>query len=768
MIERRAIHSPTGVLLALGFLSLTLTAITPLRSAQAGEQRVIQLRGAEKLGADPGSSKRAAAKVSQDLSALHAEYQAHLKEARTSGVAAPAFQSSNTLAPLAGEAVIIDATASGDPEVLADDLRALGARNVVVFGRMVSARLPLTAIPALEDLPSLRLARPAYATQHQGAVPSQGDRAMRADIARMSFGVDGSGVLVGTLSDSYDCLGGAAAGEASGDLPAGVQVLQELDPCGAATDEGRAMMEIIHDIAPGATLAFHTAFEGQAGFAQGIIELANAGAKVINDDVIFFTEPFFQDGIVAQAVDTVKGLGVAYFSSAGNAGRRAYEAPFRPSGHSFGVGSAREEAHDFDPGPGIDICQRITVPVGRTLTLVYQWDQPFASTMVGAPGSASDMDIFLTNAACTIVIRSGAERNVGGDPVEILGFTNPGPSTVFGVIIGRFSGPDPGLMKTVNLGSGSFDEFDTQTGTSWGHSAALGGLGVGAADYQDTPAFNGGVPPVIESFSSAGGTPILFDIAGNRLASLEDRQQPDITAPDGVDTTFFGGVDAEPNSFPNFFGTSAAAPHAAAVAALMLQRNSSIGPDAVYSILKATAIDMDDPATSLFDMGFDCRTGFGLMEAERALNAALQPAPAPTPSIPAGCFLTPLQPPPPPPPPCNGIAATMAGTDGDDQLTGTLGNDVIHGMGGNDTIAGLEGDDVICGGPGRDRLSGNRGSDRLFGGAGNDVLKGGPGPDRLFGQGAGDTLDGQSGPDRCDGGTGIDKATRCERTTRVP
>ena len=80
---------------------------------------------------------------------------------------------------------------------------------------------------------------------------------MRADIGRTAFGADGTGVMVGTLSDSYNCLGGAAAGVANGDLPAGVIVLDE-GPC-PASDEGRGMMEIIHDVAPGASQAFHTA-----------------------------------------------------------------------------------------------------------------------------------------------------------------------------------------------------------------------------------------------------------------------------------------------------------------------------------------------------------------------------------------------------------------------------------------------------------------------------------------------------------------------------
>jgi hypothetical protein len=112
---------------------------------------------------------------------------------------------------------------------------------------MVSARLPMTAILGLNDLSTLQFARPAYAATHVGDVTSQGDAAMRADIGRTTFGVDGTGIMVGTLSDSYDCLGGAAAGVANDDLPAGVAVLEDLSPCTNATDEGWGMMEIIHD-----------------------------------------------------------------------------------------------------------------------------------------------------------------------------------------------------------------------------------------------------------------------------------------------------------------------------------------------------------------------------------------------------------------------------------------------------------------------------------------------------------------------------------------
>ena len=183
--------------------------------------------------------------------------------------------------------------------------------------------------------------QPAYFVTNVGDTTSQGDVAMRSDIARTTFGVDGSGVTVGVLSDSFDSQGGAAGDVASGDLPPGIVVLQDA----AGSDEGRALMQIVHDVAPGAALAFQTAVFGQAAYAQGISDLAAAGADVIVDDLIYLAEPMFQDGIVAQAVDeVVTDSGVAYFSSAGNNGRDAYADTFSPGGVF---------AEDAFPGPSL-------------------------------------------------------------------------------------------------------------------------------------------------------------------------------------------------------------------------------------------------------------------------------------------------------------------------------------------------------------------------------------------------------------------------------
>jgi subtilisin family serine protease len=560
------------------------------------------------------------AKVDQALAVLYDEQESYL--ARGGGAA---FTPSNSLLRVSAGRVLIDAVAAGDVQALQADLEALGMQGAVAFGRIVSGYLPIDATEGMAALASLQFARPAYATTNVGLVTSQGDQDMRADVARATFGVDGTGVTVGVLSDSFNCRSGAAADVASGDLSP-VTVIQEDPSCSAATDEGRAMLQLVHDVAPGASLAFATAATGQAGLASNILALQTAGAGVIVDDFLYFAEPMFQDGIIAQAVDAVKGMGVPYFSAAFNNARHSYQSPFR--GGPFFVDGAFPSApgaphffggtaHNFDPGPGENLFQRITVPQGSRIPISLQWDSAFASVCPGCPGSPNDLDIYVFNDPPTTVLAGGTFNNLGRDAVEVVAFPIPPGSgvTAFNIMITKFDGPNPQLIKYVLIDNGAgvtINEFDTQSSTLYGHANADGAEAVGAAFYGNTPEF-GVSPPLLERFSSAGSTPILFDTAGNRLPIPQIRLKPEIVAPDGTDTTFFGARDVEPDGFPNFFGTSAAAPHAAAVAALMLQAVPTTAPERVYEILETTAIDMGPP-------GFDFDSGFGLIQADQALT----------------------------------------------------------------------------------------------------------------------------------------------------
>ncbi|MEA5464335.1 S8 family serine peptidase [Leptothoe sp. PORK10 BA2] len=678
------------------------------------------------------------------------------------------FQPHNSLLQIDQDRVLVDIAAAVAPGSTADQadrldttalITALAHHGFVVqadYGALVSGYLPIEALTDIAASDAIQFIRPTYGPMvRQGIARNQATVALRADIAQTEFGVTGAGVTVGVLSDSFNNLGGAASDRLTGDLPQ-VNVLQDLP--GGGSDEGRAMLQLIADIAPGANLAFHTAFLGAAGFAQGILALAQAGADIIVDDVIYLTEPFFQDGIVAQAVDQVVAQGVAYFSAAGNNGDTAYESAFRNSGIVLNLRDLPIEAHDFDPGEETDIFQTITIGAGAEINLSFQWASPYFSAS-GIRGATSDLDIFLLNDR-NQVVASSLDNNLDGDPVEVLNFTNLGAfATDYNLVIGKFAGDTPSLIKYVGFGDLSISEFDTGSGTIFGQANAQGAQAVGAAFFEESPAF-GAATPRVEDFSTVGGTPILFDSEGNRLAEPNVRQKPDIVAPDGGNTTFFGrDIALDTDQFPNFFGTSAAAPNAAAVAALLLEAVPDASPTEIYQALQTSALDLDNPYTEGFDVGFDAASGYGLIQADGALQALLN-------SRMPGPITTPIM--------GTDQADNLVGTAAPDMIEGLAGADQILGAAGNDTIDAGTGNDIVNGGLGDDLILGNGGDDilwgddndaaeggcdRIFGGPGNDLIGGKAGDDQLFGDEGNDIIWGGLGNDILWGGLGNDILT---------
>ena len=511
--------------------------------------------------------------------------------------------------PTADGYVLITAIAEGEAGVLATQLFALGAEELAVAGRIVSARLPVASVTGLAGLSGLRFARPALAVANAGLITSQGCRAQGSDVAQELYAVSGAGVRVGILSDSFNAKGQMAAGILSDDLPEDILLL--ADETGT-TDEGRAMGEIVHDVAPGAALAFHTAWRGEADFANGIRALRDAGCRIIVDDVIYLEEPMFADGIIAQAVDEVAADGVAYFSSAGNAARHSYEAPFRDGGGGY---------HDFDPGTGVNTILNVNILLGTT-HFVLQWPDRYASTAPGNPGAQTDLDIELVyRDGRSIGGMGGLNNNLGSDPTEVFGVTTSGWLLEAGLRIRLKAGKPPPLVKLLwyaERGLGQ-EQYHTYSSTLYAHMNARGAMAVGAVRYCNTPAF-GQSPPLMEYFSSAGGTAIFFTPEGNPTYELRDR--PSFAAPQGGNNTFFGGSDYcnVVDSWPNFYGTSAAAPHAAGVAALMLEARPKIGPERIRQVLQATTLEVG-PA------GFDFDSGYGLIQADAALASLTQSPP---------------------------------------------------------------------------------------------------------------------------------------------
>lgn len=530
---------------------------------------------------------------------------------------------------VAVEAFAADAAAS-----IRDELSAIGFQESAAFGRGLTGWLPLGSIDELAGTAGLNFARLAQGgVTNAGIAISQGDEAQLSDDARDRFTANGANVIVGVISDSFDvsasAAGSAAQDVSTGDLPpspSSVNVLDDTRSPNQVIDEGRAMLQIVHDVAPNAGLAFHTAGTSQTTMASGIQDLRAAGADVIVDDVIFLAEPMFQDGVIAQAVDSVVSNGAAYFSSAGNLARKSYQSSFN-AGPLVDISGVLETAHEFNPATD-DIFQRVTVPTGGIFRLSFQWDSPFASA--GGVGSSNDLNIYLVNPATSTVVAQGRTSNIGGDAVEVPAFLNNTAYTQFDVLITSAAGSLPGIIKYVDFGSGvTFNEYPLNASTLFGHANSEGAIAVGAASFLRTPAFGVSLPE-LESFSAPGGNSLLFDVTGNRLTTPIFRQKTDVVGPDGGNTTFFGtDIAGDSDSFPNFFGTSAAAPHLAGLAALMLDANPSLTPAQIEQALEQTAIDMDDPDVAGFQTGFDAATGWGLVNGVDALYKTFTPtAPA--------------------------------------------------------------------------------------------------------------------------------------------
>ena len=619
---------------------------------------------------------------------------------------------------------------------------------------------------ALASVPGAgTLAMSTKARTSIGATTSQG-RGFQKATAVQTAGVDGTGITVGALSDSYNTattfLDGktltvkAANDVASGDLPGTgnaahptpVAVLDELPAAGGGADEGRAMLQIVHDLAPGSKLCFATAFKSEVSFANNIRALADplgaCKADVIVDDVSYFDEPFFSEGIIGDAVDDVAANGVSYFSSAGNNGdQNAWRAPVRLVTGTAAT-SARTAAklnfagvdpqlysggfEDFNPSStAVDIAQNLTVDNGGGI-FDLQWSDPtdLAGPTVGTPldtqnptlvagvplnlsytPAAGDvgklvqfkadsavsgaLDLVLTvtkpngtkigpidtgtspeTAATTLVAGTytitiegfrgteagavvstvspvttpsktttdfnalffdsagnfvsalGDVNQVSGRPIEITGLNGPdapGGKSKLQLVIAK-SGTAATNVKEIgyiNNGGIYTTEYATALAPAvFGHATADGATAVAAFDP-----FRSYLP---EFFTSPGGKQkIYFDSAGDPFDALgtpKVRQVPQIASADGVNTTFFGfdsRLDTDTN-FRNFFGTSAAAPHAAAIAALMLDNAGgpkSLTPAAVQAKMQRSTFVHDlDPNVSVGKVGTFTITARGAQNSE--------------------------------------------------------------------------------------------------------------------------------------------------------
>lgn len=502
--------------------------------------------------------------------------------------------------------VEVDITAQVDAGLLAviENLGGVIISSVPRFDA-VRARLPLRALETLAEENAVTNIRPADQYMLQMINMTEGDVAHTTDIARTRFGVDGTGSLACAMSDSVDAL---ADLQASGDLPPGVTVLpgQSGNP---GTSEGTALLEIIFDMAPGADLAFATGTGGPAQMAQNILDLAALGCNIIVDDVLYLNEGVFQDDIIAQAVETVVADEVMYISSAGNSGNLnngtagVWEGDFSATALPAPLVGAGLAAHDFGGGDN-----------GNTITN----DSPFLFTLQWADpldGSNNDYDLFLLDPTLTMVLAASTNvQNGTQDPFEFID-SQASDDTNNRLVVVQFSGEDRFLHLNTHRG-----QLDIGTdGQIFGHPAATNAIAIAAVNVATAGGgpFTGGPANPVEPFSSDGPRRIFFNANGTPARSgtrgdvPETRNKPDVAAADGVSTATPG--------FNPFFGTSASAPHAAGIAALMRELASTSLPqqglfvhDAI-DIFNSTALDIEDP-------GFDRDSGNGIIMGDASLN----------------------------------------------------------------------------------------------------------------------------------------------------
>jgi Ca2+-binding RTX toxin-like protein len=416
------------------------------------------------------------------------------------------------------------------------------------------------------------------------------DVAVNGPQARSAFDVTGAGLRIGILSDSYNLLGGAAADIQAGLLPAdGVDVLKE-GPAGSA-DEGRAMAEIVHATAPGAQLYFYTAFDSEQDFANGIAALQAAGCQIIVDDTTYPDEPMFQvTGPVDTAVQNAVAEGTDYFTAAGNEGSAFYQAALAPTDVAIAALNRTVDAQTFSNGTPY---QTIDIPAGFSTTLTLEWAAPYGTA------TADSITVYAIASNDTVLTSTQS----GQEPDVTIVLPAKSFATTYQIVIAYNAGtPEPTQFKYVLEGGGSIDDPQAGigSGSAIGHALVPGVNVVGAVDVSDTPS-QGGTPSP-ESYSSTGPGEILYTPNGTPLATPQSLAIPSFLAPDGAATSVF-----DP-----FFGTSAAAPVAAATAALMLQAQPALTTGDVTALLEDSAIPSGAASVA----------GAGLIQANLAVQYA--------------------------------------------------------------------------------------------------------------------------------------------------
>jgi hypothetical protein len=489
------------------------------------------------------------------------------------------------------------------------------------YAKLISVYMPIDKIEEIAQWSEIRTIRPMTGgVTNTGSVTSEGDSIHHAINIRTDLNVLGDSINVGVISDG--CVSWLAS-QAKGDLPLGFgppnYTFGGINRKGWG-DEGTAMMEIIHDLAPNAKLFFYGAlydtvgnFRSSAAMVEGIhLLVTEKKCNVIVDDLTWYDEPMFEDRdaatsqfVAAAAQWAIDTLGVVYISSAGNFGgpgtyghchyQSLYSDINGASGSFFKPlpgpppnipppGSAAyplpyDNLHNFSQTAGWnDPGLQVIIPPYGTVNVILEWNDPWGA-------SADDYDLYLYNRPLNAMLSmSIGVQNGAQNPYEAVYYYNDYPvfDTVNAVVNHFGTSVTPKLLGMYIFGC-SNAEYPTPQNSIWGQPGVPDVIAVGAV-----PATN---INVIEGFSSHGNYDVYFPAYGSR-------PKPDVVAVDEVLITGAGGfgyVDGQGNS--RFRGTSAAAPHIAGLAALLLSKCPAMTAAQVHAKFERTAFPIAGGAT---------------------------------------------------------------------------------------------------------------------------------------------------------------------------
>lgn len=479
---------------------------------------------------------------------------------------------------------------------------------------LVRAMVPYDRLDAVAALPWVTALRPALRPQADaGPITAEGVPLHRAHLAQ-AHGLTGAGQKVGAISDDVDTIADSIA---QGELPADVQVVKQASYDG---DEGTAMLEIVHDIAPGAKLAFATTGETLAEYVEAFHLLAAAGSTLITEDIALDDEPAFAQGIGAATAESLARHGIWVSSSAGNLGGRhaprvaAVGTGRGPDGVVGPAAGCPDNPDNLVNLRGSDNTYNLNLLPGAALLVTLQWSEPRAIFPTEGQGGFTDLNLYLVDAAGNCLASSvSTQANGVGDTIEQFIYENTSgvaqPSRLVVDVRGTSSAVRAPVLdlrwRALAAGVQTIDPPD-RAGSLNPDSNYLGfatSAGAVNASVSTDPAT---VP--LEAFSAAGPVQVLTSTRcpGGRPGPCRGVGGPpghDHTFPgpawaasDGVSVSGAGGFGSGtcPTTVQGqcrFFGTSAAAPTAAGVAALTRQEfGGRVRPTRLTDILSARAV----------------------------------------------------------------------------------------------------------------------------------------------------------------------------------